>query len=887
MKPESHNPVAVGMGELQQRLYRPQLQQCELEFHAWLQNQILEPTATQESNWIEFLKLRIGQELSTVEDLRRLYARFSRAVKTTKRVEDERQLILNFAHDLGATSAELEKDAAAFSRWFGADAVVDRYNRRHARHEQYMAFLLDRLAGIAAKVVGGVSDADGQLKFWERLRLERVVKPLLVHDGDPRLKLAAFRCLAAVLSALTREIQEVAVDDTTLQYIYRSALQHQQDVWIQSAALELLVTLSWESFERALRQRLLYPAAGDDIFVRRRAVQLLAQHFPRLDCGQALITSVLSDPSAFVRQVLPKVAIQSPVSQAVAALEQLVIRDASPQVRAATWLEWPGLLTDPNFRLDALRLFHEVATQETNEFVLRVICLAAEQSTEQLRRRQDPFLSKWYGASREVLIALRCSAASVKVRRWASQSLEFIWSESHPEARVLRDRFANFLHTIPRGRSKHLPPSLTEGLDPDFLGRIWAIVCRADYDAQLQFTRRGVKVIRGHVFGFRWWRWWHEFRHPSPDKRQAFPHTIGRLFDGQIHVPSAIMAELAQTKVPGEPLQISAEGGWRPYLPLLDEFNSCIELGQTPKPFRSFTSEGVTIVTPPRGRKRWRALARLTWQFRQYAEKRNWLDSMQESPDSYVRALEELGFDLRFETYLDEAGKPLPGDPMVLRFFTNFRAAEFEGIVKPAAPMASVAEEPRPIAIEPAKEPVPPAVPESPEPEPVPAGQVVSEEMAWDLIAAMLTEDLAEDLIASEAVATQSPEPPPLSFWPVESETTTSDRTAAILAEDLAEDLIATEGIGLDAVNGSAPIDPDHEAALSGSIVPEPVAVDTPATNFSDATLANAPTKLEPVAVEATTETATSLAPEPGAPAAAPSSAPDEDIPAQTLIPDP
>jgi hypothetical protein len=692
-----------------------------------------------------------------------------------------------------------------------------------------------------------------------------------------RLKLAAFRCVAAVLSGLSREIQEVAVDDTTLQYIYRSALQHQQDVWIQCAALELLVTLSWESFVGALRQRLLHPASGDDIFVRRRAVQLLAEHFPRLDSGQTLITAALSDPSAFVRQILPKVVIQSPVNQAAAALEQLVIGDASPQVRAATWLEWPGLLTDPNFRDHALRLFLEVATQETHEFVLRVICLVAEQSTEQLRRRADPFLSKWHDAAREVLMVLRCSNASVKVRRWASQSLEFVWSESHPEARVLRERFAKFVRPIPRGGSQRLPAALTEGLDPDFLGRIWAIVCRNDYDAQLQFTRRGVKVIRGHVFGFRWWRWWHEFRSPSPDKRQAFPHTIGRLFDGQIHIPSAIMAELAQTKVPGEPLQISAEGGWRPYLPLLDELNSCIELGRTPQPFRSFTSEGVTIITPPRGRKRWLALAKLTWQFRQLAEKRNWLDTMQEPPNAYIRSLEELGFDIRFETYLDEAGKLLPGDPMVLRFFTQFRAGEFQAPPARGVSNAPVTPQPEPIAQE------------MPAPEPVAAEPAFPEWTLSDLTAAMLTEDLAEDLIASEGVATrlskdspesvesESPESDPFAPQPVESGTTLSDRTASILAEDLAEDLIATEII---------PMDAPFESAWLESAVAEPIAVKSSTPDLTAGISAATPVTSEPVAIESTTETATSLTPEPGPPDAAPQSAPEASVPSPKSAPD-
>jgi poly-gamma-glutamate synthase PgsB/CapB len=689
VKPNDYNEIEIGLSDLEKRLYGPLLQQCQREQKQWLQSKVCSvPSAEREvrsedasattpraapraphSDWLAFLKIRIGQEMQRLDSLRLAYSRFTRAIHATSNPEDRQHLILDFARELGATPSELKKDKAAFARWFEADAVIDRYHRRHARHEQYTSFLLDRLGAIARQAARNVTEPNAQLAYWQKLELESVVKPLLVHDGDVRLNLAAFRCLATSLTALASEIQELAVDDATLQYIYRSALEHQQQVWIQCAALELLVTLSWASFERALQHRLRRPAAGDDLFVRRRAVELLACHFRRLACGQKLVEGALSDPNAFVRQALPRVAVQAPASLAVPWLKQLVGNDASPQVRAAAWLEWPALVVDPEFREPALRLFREVGMQETQEFVLRVICLVAERCTQGLVRGNDPYLVRWHAAARQVLLHLRCNAASVKVRRWASQALEFIWSECHPEARVLREHCSAFVRSIPRGRSRRLPEALTQDLDPAFLGRVWSIVCRRDYDVQLLATRPGYKVIRGHVFGFRWWRWWHEFRHPSPDKRQAFAHTIGRLFDGQLHVPSAIMAELAQTKVPGEPLHISDEGGWRPYLPLPDQLTSCVELGRTPKPFRIFTSEGTTTVIPPRRWKRWLAAARLTWRFREYAEKRNWLDSMQEPASAYIRSLKELGFKVRFETYEDENGQALPADPMVQRFF--------------------------------------------------------------------------------------------------------------------------------------------------------------------------------------------------------------------------
>jgi hypothetical protein len=107
-------------------------------------------------------------------------------------------------------------------------------------------------------------------------------------------------------------------------------------------------------------------------------------------------------------------------------------------------------------------------------------------------------------------------------------------------------------------------------------------------------------------------------------------------------------------------------------------------MGRTTGAFRIFTSEGITTVTPPRGWKRWRALIAMTWRFRLYADKRNWLDSMQEPAGAYVAALTELGFNIQFETYPDEDGGTLPADPMVLRFFPGASEVRAERTEVPA-----------------------------------------------------------------------------------------------------------------------------------------------------------------------------------------------------------
>ena len=206
--------------------------------------------------------------------------------------------------------------------------------------------------------------------------------------------------------------------------------------------------------------------------------------------------------------------------------------------------------------------------------------------------------------------------------------------------------------------------------DDELTGRTLAVLCEKDWGLQIDRRGRRPRLTRGNVFVFKPWRWIHELRNPSPDKRQAFPHEIGRQFRGGLQVPSAILAELAETRVPGEPLFIAEEGGWRPYLPLLDEFLACLARNPDAKPIQIFTSEGVTEIAPPPDRKgRLAAFWKITKSFPDISKYRNWRSQLQESPSSYARALADLGFTIRFRPHAGADGNPVSVDPSVTRFF--------------------------------------------------------------------------------------------------------------------------------------------------------------------------------------------------------------------------
>jgi hypothetical protein len=182
---------------------------------------------------------------------------------------------------------------------------------------------------------------------------------------------------------------------------------------------------------------------------------------------------------------------------------------------------------------------------------------------------------------------------------------------------------------------------------------------------------KSLRLTRGHRFGFRLWRFLYEFINSATDKRQAHRHTIGRIFRGSLHAPSAILCELSETKVPGEPLMFEEENGWRPYLPIVDEVISSLDEGFRSQELEIFTAEGVTSVIPPRSLfARLRARIILNRDFSHYARLRNWHEGRGRNPTSFVEALAKLGIVVEFRAF-DEADGEISADPSVARFFES------------------------------------------------------------------------------------------------------------------------------------------------------------------------------------------------------------------------
>ncbi|MBF0612335.1 MAG: hypothetical protein G8345_12375 [Magnetococcales bacterium] len=612
-------------------------------------------------------------EQALIDAMQARQGEFLKAHRLAKDNSGREQIILDYARTLGSSSMELRRDAAAFNRWFGLDAMIDRYSRQLANRERRMVFYLRRMADLLVRMLATPSPGVDLALLWRRFNLEAAVRPLLAHDGDGRVRLEAFRSLATALRALPNAVHQHGVSNATVQYIMRAAQDHRLDIWIQCEALELLETLAPQALVITLSRRLTNPQSGDDLFVRRRAVLIMSRNKAHLPEWPVWLEKLLQDPSPTVRQILPQVLKDADSASVERWLPRMLGEDPVPQCRAAALLILPQLVLREELAAFAMTLVTTTLFQERHVFVLRVALECSVTMVENLLSspRLAPLLEPLAGALRQ----LHQQTEALPVRRWTAMARERIWVLVDHKARLAKAVLAPLVASLPPDgwATRPVPPELSP-LSPELLARVLSVLAQRDFGLELErgwFSGR-LYLRRGHRFGFRFWRLFYEITHPSPDKRQAFSHTIGRLFPGRWRAPSAILAELAQTKVPGEPLHMASEEGWRPYLPLPDEFLSSLEqgFGLWRRSVWITSSEGVTeIIPPPTLWQRWLAWWQLTMHYARYARLRNWREQEQQGPEAYGLALKALGFQLHWQSHGDWHNPQPDEDPQVRRFF--------------------------------------------------------------------------------------------------------------------------------------------------------------------------------------------------------------------------
>jgi poly-gamma-glutamate synthase PgsB/CapB len=666
------------------------------------------------TRWLlEFLRSEVHRLLDELTSLNARHAEFRRNYARAVDEDESRRMLLDYAAELGATWWQRIGDRRALKRWLDEDALNDRYLRRRGELELQLIFTLERLGRIVGELAGKMGRPSEIAELWERLGVEPLVRAALQYSGDRRVRVAAMQCLATSLSDVPPETAGLLVEDVTTIQIQRLCTDPNADTWLQCAALDVLNKIDIELFARVLEQRLVCPASGDDLFVRRHCLRRLTEHAHYFSHNDTLWNQVIQDPSPAVRQQLAATLWQLPPQSAWPYLERLVQQDKCGQVRAAALVEslnavvaamaprpdplparpGEGTVQKPRsarraevmgtdtcqamcrqreYRLRFLRLLADRLVADDGAFCQRVAMHVAVQwlqnwTTGDVDSREVVEMEQLF--AQRILPAIcriQLEGSDVPVRRWAAAAAEQVWVLLDPTARRMHTQLLPLVRSLPRGRSCRLPAGLLRGVDPDTLGRTLAVLTQDDFGIEVVRGLWGFRLQKQPRFGFRCWRAWSEFWRPATDKRQAYRHTVGRIAQGTIRSPSRIMGELSATKVPGEPLVIAADGTWRPFLPLLDDFVSAFNQNLiVPRTTRLYSSEGVTeIRVTCNPLRKLGAAGRLLTRFPALAELRNWNPGSPQTPDKYLQVMQQTGFRVTFRPH---AGRS--ADSSVTQFF--------------------------------------------------------------------------------------------------------------------------------------------------------------------------------------------------------------------------
>ncbi len=611
--------------------------------------------------------------------------------------EQRRALMLEFLA-LFTPPERLAGDRKAFDRDMGLDCVEQRYHRwrtaRWLREEILLRAIGRRVAEVARTLFTheGESGADPVRRLQRLLSELRLERTLIEQAGGAarwRNQRAALRALGEIVRAVDGEYRARLFRRST-PFVVRCALDQRLSVWVQREALELVPLLVHaHEAERIVVRRLfdMDPHAGDDLFVRSKAVRVAADHIDTPRRRAQLLRRVLQrrDPSEHVRIEAAAALVDIDRVEVDRTLVAAVFgpprqRDPSPRVRARC-LEALCTRAERFVEREAVAAgaLARAVTADTDTLVRRVAMEEAVRLARSRQRRLHKY--KVDALDHTLLSALDTvirSDPDIALKRFAARAREEIVLINDAAHAWFESRLAHELEALDEWSTLSVARERI-AVPADVLGRLLALHARAGFGYMVQFRRRQVRFIKGDRFRTRLWRILHEIRHPDTAKRQAHRHTTGRVMYAEMRCPPELVAELVETKVPGERLWIGAEQSWRRFLPLLDDFLSMFSWlpWRRLRRVRIHSSEGMTEIIDrrPWWKAAWAHL-HMSWHYARLARMRNAHpeDTSERERAAYLRVMRErYGFETLFypACYRHEERRYPLEDPTIAEHFAD------------------------------------------------------------------------------------------------------------------------------------------------------------------------------------------------------------------------
>lgn len=613
---------------------------------------------------LAIIALRLQQIIGALEveeqALTRKFAAFNHMYMRHEDPEERRYLIASFLKENVVDPRALQADLLALDRYLGLDALRERHNRAVLACSIQVELALVWLAEAIPKIAGH-EDGEQALGRLGTARLPETCAVALIGGRRWQVRWAAGRALVALAELAAAGI---AIDvGAALQEARRAAAMRDDHPWVQAAGLEAAVLLDPDGASTLIAGRLFAPEGSRDHFVRKLALQIAHRRLSPTQVDELVSRCVAGvDRSEHVRLGLVELAVQLGWERAGGHLAVLVgvaePRETSPKVQGAAAIAIRRLAalaarypSDDLTVRAAGQLLIRVPTQRGG-FPAVTMCeelagLAADLAAT-APHLLDELAPLWLDGLGQLIAD---DATSSHIAETAAAAAEAIERERNPERRTLTREVERAIAAIPSGRRG--AAILSKIADPDLMGRILADVTRRNWGASASLRGDRWSIWRGDRFRRRLWRILHELRSPLPNKRQAWVHTVGRTYPGELRAHPGLLEEATATTVPGERVNVDNEGSWCRHLPQIDDL---VELSiLRPRTVRIISSLGTTIVEPPaRLKQRVRNWLAIAWSYRRLAGLR--LASLRAFRDPQRRRYIELlaadyGIGVRFEPH--------------------------------------------------------------------------------------------------------------------------------------------------------------------------------------------------------------------------------------------
>lgn len=623
------------------------------------------PEAEHQIDWLQlqtiaFLRYKIEQLHVSLQSLEAGYKNFiERLAKADFDAEKELH-ILNYAEELGATAEQLKADKAAFSRWFDEGAVISRYQSQVADIEQSLKFLISKLGAITKRYLK--SNEALLTQTWEKLDLQPFFLRLLEASPNAHVRHGMIRALVNQV-ALIHECNGDPDLDSELIAKLVEQLENPNTPYLATIdILEILIhqrptfirSHMWALLDESVNSYPHQAKDNDQLFILSAIPKVLCRQSVLSVQDERLIIQCAQHPYPRVRQALIEQINHFSDQLAKNILQTRFIEESCDAVRFTIIKQLSAARFCEGFL--SFELWCKVVDGPDSMAIKRI---ALEQSARIMLNMQlesdepDTIFTRFIAQLNIALLA----SQDIAIKRCITRTREQL-SSFYQQTLI-----AELDTQIAAGAAIKFPIDTPH----EALGR--ALSYRAQQQHAFNGKTRGNSwsIRIGYKMGRRIWRVWHEFFHPSTDKRQSFSHVLAKKPNAELHVPSCTVAEISETNVPGEPLYHLSELSARPHLPLIDYLLSILSQDNLTAPVKSYTPDGFLEISKPTSLwQRAKAYWYLSYHFKTLDKLRKGNELEQQR---FIEHLNTLGFILSFKAYGSLAGASFPVEPGIKKLF--------------------------------------------------------------------------------------------------------------------------------------------------------------------------------------------------------------------------